>query len=456
MNAGTRVTVPGSSVRATVPGAGVRATGPGVRAGVNVPGASVRGTVPGSSVRATVPGAGVRATVPGVNAGANVPGASVRADVPGADVRAGVPGTDARVDVPGADVRADIDGRAGVGARVDAGADVRGRVTADQLDTHLNLRTDRGAIGVDGRAAANIGTNVDVGLRPSWLDVRASNLARIDTNLNAAVRTPRIRAQAMSNWLDNNPARADHWGQWGAGVRSRWQPGWHHGYFNDHYWATHRAPYPWRRWAYWYGGHPWSYWWTYPTWGAYVAWWPHWGWRAPYYYDYGPGGNVVYSNGYVYVSGQPVATEADYAASAAALATVEPPANPDVATEWLPLGTFALATSREDRETNRVIQLAVDKDGIVSGTLIDRETDETFAVQGRVDRQTQRMAFTIGDNQDLVYETGVYNLTQAETPILVHGGPDSRATQLLIRLEAPEAEQPEKQAPPPPAPGLEQ
>ena len=66
---------------------------------------------------------------------------------------------------------------------------------------------------------------------------------------------------------------------------------------------------------------------------------------------------------------------------------------------------------------------------------------ETFAVQGRVDKQTQRLAFTIGDNQDVVYETGVYNLTQAETPVLVHRGPDSRETQLLIRLEAPEAEQ---------------
>jgi hypothetical protein len=383
-----------------------------------------------------------------------VPGAGVRANVPGADARVRVPGADARVDVPGAGVRTDIDGRAGAGARVGADADVRGRVTADQLDSHLNLDTHRGTIGADGRVRTNVGTNVDVGLRPSWLDVRASNLARIDTNLNAAVRTPRVRAQAMANWLDSHPDRADHWHDRAHFHRSHWHHGWHHGYFNDHFWATHRAPYPWRRWAYWYGARPWWYWWTYPTWGAYVGWWPHWGWRQPYYYDYGPGGNVVYSDGYVYVSGQQVATEADYAASAAALATVEPPANPDVATEWLPLGTFALATGRDDRETNRVIQLAVDKDGIVSGTMIDRKTDETFAVQGRVDRQTQRLAFTIGDDQDTVFETGVYNLTQAETPVLVHRGPDSRDTQLLIRLEAPEVEKAEKAVPPAPAPGL--
>ncbi|HEX5104293.1 MAG TPA: hypothetical protein VFV87_10805, partial [Pirellulaceae bacterium] len=54
---------------------------------------------------------------------------------------------------------------------------------------------------------------------------------------------------------------------------------------------------------------------------------------------------------------------------------------------------------------------------------------------------------TIGDNKDVVYETGVYNLTQPETPILVHAGEGRTETYLLTRLEAPEAE-----TPPPPVP----
>ena len=63
-------------------------------------------------------------------------------------------------------------------------------------------------------------------------------------------------------------------------------------------------------------------------------------------------------------------------------------------------------------------------------------------MQGRVDRETQRLAFTVGDNKDVVYETGIYNLTQPETPILVHAGASRTETYLLIRLETPEAEQP--------------
>jgi hypothetical protein len=83
-----------------------------------------------------------------------------------------------------------------------------------------------------------------------------------------------------------------------------------------------------------------------------------------------------------------------------------------------------------------VIQLAVDKDGIVSGTMHNKTTNQTFPVQGRVDKDTQRVAFTIGDAKDVVFETGIYNLTQQQTPVLVHG--DGREEiYLLLRLEQP-------------------
>jgi hypothetical protein len=92
-----------------------------------------------------------------------------------------------------------------------------------------------------------------------------------------------------------------------------------------------------------------------------------------------------------------------------------------------------------------VLQLAVDKDGIVSGTMHNQETNQTYAVQGRVDKETQRVAFTIGDSKDVVLETGVYNLTQQQTPLLAHG--DGREeTYLLLRLDPPKTD--EAAAPP--------
>jgi hypothetical protein len=170
-----------------------------------------------------------------------------------------------------------------------------------------------------------------------------------------------------------------------------------------------------------------------------VGWFPGWGWNSPWYYSYGSGGNIVYSNGWVYMNEQPIATYAEYADSAAELAAVPVPANPDVPVEWMPLGTFALSTGPDDTSPSRVLQLAVDPDGIVSGTMFDEEARETVAVQGRVDKDTQRVAFTMSDDPDVVYETGIFNLTQDETPVLVHRG-DRTDTSMLVRLDPPEGD----------------
>jgi hypothetical protein len=149
---------------------------------------------------------------------------------------------------------------------------------------------------------------------------------------------------------------------------------------------------------------------------------------------------------------QPIATVEDYAASAAQLATVPPPANPDQATEWLPLGTFALSADVDDKNPSRVVQLAVDKEGNVSGTMVNQQTNQTYPIQGRVDKATQRLAFTIGENKEVVLETGIFNLTQQQTPVLAHG--DGRQeTYLLLRLDPPKTDEPAiRPTPAPPTP----
>jgi len=53
----------------------------------------------------------------------------------------------------------------------------------------------------------------------------------------------------------------------------------------------------------------------------------------------------------------------------------------------------------------------------------------------------QRVAFTVGDNKDTVVETGLYNLTKDEAPVLIHKGKDATEQWLLVRLKNPNPEQ---------------
>ncbi len=252
-----------------------------------------------------------------------------------------------------------------------------------------------------------------------------------------------------------------HWNNWCNGVRGGWNPGWCNGVFNNRFWATNFCNFPWQRSCY-FWNRPANFWWTGPTWIGLNNWFPDYGWSSPNYYGYGPGGNVVYSGGSVLMNDIPIATAEDFAASAAELAAVPAPTNPDAPTEWLPLGTFALSESETDKDPSRVVQLAVDKEGIVSGTMFNKTTNQTFPIQGRVDKATQRVAFTIGEAKDIVFETGIYNLTQQQTPILVHGE-GREETYLMLRLEAPKdssapatspTTSPPMPAPPAPSPSL--
>ena len=149
---------------------------------------------------------------------------------------------------------------------------------------------------------------------------------------------------------------------------------------------------------------------------------------------------MYYENNVAYVDGQEVGTPQDFAASAAALATVDPPPSEEQAEEadWMPLGTFAVSSNQKDTEPTRYAQLAVDKQGVVSGTIYDDSTDITQTLLGRVDKDTQRVAMRVGESEDIVVETGLYNLTQEEAPIMVHYGPDRVENWLLVRLEQPE------------------
>jgi len=275
--------------------------------------------------------------------------------------------------------------------------------------------------------------------RPNWANLDKSTNININNRWNNALTRP-----ARPGWWKPPGDRVGYWNRWGNGVRDNWyRHPYHSGCFNGAWWNRHRYPLCGWHYHYWRHNYPWGYWWRVPAWGALTSWFiwsaPADAWSEPVYYDYGTDGNVVYQDNSVYVGGTEVATADEFAQSAMDLATVPPPENDEQAAEaqWMPLGTFAVSMNEKDTDPSMVIQLAVDKNGIISGTLYNSDTDQAQAVQGQVDKDTQRVAFRIGENENLVAETGLYNLTQDEAPLLVHFGTERVENYLLVRLEEP-------------------
>jgi hypothetical protein len=63
--------------------------------------------------------------------------------------------------------------------------------------------------------------------------------------------------------------------------------------------------------------------------------------------------------------------------------------------------------------------------------------DNTLPVVGSLDPKTQRLAWSIGDKKDIVFETGLPNLTKEECTLLVHYGKERTDQMILVRLEEP-------------------
>ena len=172
--------------------------------------------------------------------------------------------------------------------------------------------------------------------------------------------------------------------------------------------------------------------WTGATWGRLSAYcgYP----SAPVVYDYGV--TIVYEDNRVYYNGDPVATAEQYTEQAAAIADQGQQAQPSDKDEWISLGVFGMVKG-EETEANQIFQLAINKAGVLRGNYYDALSDSTLPVVGAVDKRTQRAAWTVGDRKEIVYETGVGNLTEAETTMLVHFGKDRTQQWTLIRLEQP-------------------
>jgi uncharacterized protein (TIGR03000 family) len=152
------------------------------------------------------------------------------------------------------------------------------------------------------------------------------------------------------------------------------------------------------------------------------------------YYDYG--NTIVYQGGDVYVDGADAGTAGQYAQQAVTLADQGQQAPAPKTDTWQSLGVFALVQG-DEKTSNIIFQLAVNGDGIIRGTYYDGLTDVTKEVYGAVDKKTQRAAWTIGKDNKTVFDTGFYNLTKDETPVLVHVGKDQTQQWMLVRMAPP-------------------
>lgn len=176
-------------------------------------------------------------------------------------------------------------------------------------------------------------------------------------------------------------------------------------------------------------------WWTWGTWAG-VTGWLGGAWAQPVTYDYGT--NVYYEGDTVYYGDQPYATTAQYAAQAQQIATSVPAQQP-ADSDWLPLGVFAITQDGEPSgaQPTTFLQLTVSKQGILAGSLQDTKSNTTQSIEGMVDRESQRAAWTVVDQSWPIMETGVNNLTQDSAPALVHFEDGQTQQWLLVRLDAP-------------------
>ena len=171
------------------------------------------------------------------------------------------------------------------------------------------------------------------------------------------------------------------------------------------------------------------------TWGA-ITGWVGYGWSEPVPYGYGE--NVYYEGDSVYYGDEVVATTEEYTQQAEEIAASAPEVAPDQA-DWMPLGVFALTPDGQASgpDPTLFLQLAISKEGIISGTLNNSATDKTQTIEGMADKKSQRCAWTVAGQTRPIMETGINNLTEDTAPALVHFADGQTQQWLMVRLEEP-------------------
>jgi hypothetical protein len=299
------------------------------------------------------------------------------------------------------------------------------------------------ALGDQGRPAGQkIASNVDrpnVANRPATSAVTRADQGRADTRVAAVTRDSGNAARTLQNADANHPIvnghRASNAAKVADATTRRLSPADMHILGNKIRtdWVSPSDSQFYNAW----GGvwlaaqmgayNPWST----STWSNLNSWYGNE--SPPVNYDYGT--DLTYENNNVNLFGQPIATTQQYWQSADNLVTqgAQPPPKD---AKWLPLGVFEAVRS-DGSKPDMLFQLAIDKQATVRGDYYNTADKNKQPIEGAVDKSTQRICWVVEDRKNIVFDTGLYNLTQDETTLLVHFGQDKTEQWTLVRLKQP-------------------
>jgi hypothetical protein len=258
-------------------------------------------------------------------------------------------------------------------------------------------------------------------------DIDRGDRDRNDRDFNRRDRDRDFADRVRRDWdrrdRDDRPFRYGWWDNYGLAGFPIYSP-WRYSWWRD-------RPY------YWWG-------WSSPR-G--LTDWLVYGFDRPAYWNYGPDGNIWYDNDYVYYDGRRTMYCDDYYDYLDDLARDIPNIDKSEAEkmDWKPLGVFAVRRENET-DSDRTMQLAVNHDGVITGTYFNEKKKETRPLAGRVDERTQRATWRFADTKknedDTIFETSIYNLTKPSANVMVHFGPKASDAEIwqLVRLEQPESD----------------
>ena len=173
---------------------------------------------------------------------------------------------------------------------------------------------------------------------------------------------------------------------------------------------------------------------AYANWGSVGSWCGYSG--EPTSYAYGE--DIYYSGEQVYSGDTVVATTEEYAQQAEEIANAAPAAEPQKG-DWLPLGVFAITQDGEasGAEPSIYMQLAISKQAVIAGTLTNTLTGKTQTLEGMADKKSQRVAWSVAEQERPIMETGLSNLTQDASPALIHFADGQTQQWLMVRIPEP-------------------
>ena len=101
---------------------------------------------------------------------------------------------------------------------------------------------------------------------------------------------------------------------------------------------------------------------------------------------------------------------------------------------------FALTEDGEASGTEPTLfmQLAISKQGVIAGIFQNLATGQEQTLEGMADKKSQRVAWCVKGQQRPIIETGISNLTQDSTPVLIHFADGPTQRWLLVRLPEPQ------------------